>query len=412
MTLQSPPVAVKPKHEKKTAEPPGRFTGPAVTPAQDVDFSLAPSPCFLLDEARLEANLRLLSHVQDEAGCTIILALKAFSTWSAFPMVGRYLRGATASSLNEALLVHTELPDAQLHVYAPAYSPDEFAGILPLASHVTFNSFAQWQRYRGQVEALPKRVSCGIRVNPEHAEVDVGVYNPCAPGSRLGVTRSQFRPEMLDGIEGLHFHSLCESGADQLERTLAAFEASFGEFLPRMKWVNFGGGHLITRSDYDWQKLIHLVQQFRARWGVEVILEPGEAIGWRTGWLVATVLDVGENQMPFALLDVSVSAHMPDCLEMPYRPMILGSGLPGEKAHTYRLGGNTCLAGDVAGDYSFDQPLQVGDRLVFDDMIHYTMVKTTFFNGVKHPDIAHRAPDGQVCVVRKFGFQDFKGRLG
>ena len=242
--------------------------------------------------------------------------------------------------------------------------------------------------------------------------MDVGAYNACVPGSRLGVTQSQFKPDQLEGIEGLHFHALCESGSEQLERTLAAFEARFGAWIPQMKWVNFGGGHLITRADYDVQKLIDLVRGFRARWGVEVILEPGEAIGWRTGWLVSTVLDIGDNQMKFALLDVSVSAHMPDCLEMPYRPMVLGSGQPGEKAFTYRLGGNTCLAGDVAGEYSFDRPLKVGDRLIFDDMIHYTMVKTTFFNGVKHPSIAHRALDGSVRVVRTFGYQDFKGRLG
>ncbi len=411
MTLQQPPVAARQSHPHPVhhAE---RLTEPAITPADAVDFSQVPSPSFVMDEARLLANLRLLAHVQEAAGATIILALKAFATWSAFPLVGRYLRGATASSLNEALLVHNELPGAQLHVYAPAYAPDEFAAILPLASHLTFNSFSQWQHYRAQVQAAPRKVSCGIRVNPEHAEVEVGVYNPCAPGSRLGVTRAQFRPELLDGIEGLHFHALCESGSDQLERTLAAFEARFGDYIAQMKWVNFGGGHLITRADYDWQKLIALIQAFRARWGVEVILEPGEAIGWRTGWLVATVLDVADNELPIALLDVSVSAHMPDCLEMPYRPMVLGSGLAGEKPYTYRLGGNTCLAGDVAGDYSFDTPLRVGDRVVFDDMIHYTMVKTTFFNGVKHPSIAHRAPDGSVRVVRSFGYADFKARLG
>ncbi len=385
---------------------------PSVTPADEVDFSLAPSPCFLLDEARLHANLQLMAHVQEAAECTIILALKAFSTWSAFPIVSQYLRGATASSLNEALLVNTQMPGAQLHVYAPAYTPDEFTAILPLASHVTFNSFAQWQRFKPQIQASLHKISCGIRVNPEHAEVEVGAYNPCVPGSRLGVTRGQFKPDQLDGIDGLHFHALCESGSEQLERTLAAFEARFGEFLPQMKWVNFGGGHLMTRDGYDVEKLIGLVRAFRKRWGVEVILEPGSAVAWRTGWLVATVLDIGENQMPFGLLDVSVSAHMPDCLEMPYRPMILGSGEAGEKAFTYRLGGNTCLAGDVAGDYSFDQPLQIGDRLVFDDMIHYTMVKTTFFNGVKHPSIAHRTPDGAVRVVRTFGFDDFKRRLG
>ena len=417
MTLQLRPVVAKPKQIKKVP-PPAKIAAPVVTPAEAIDFSLAPSPCFLLDEARLHANLALMAQVQEDAGCSIILALKAFATWSAFPIVGQYLKGATASSLNEALLVHEHLRTgtqgerAPLHVYAPAYVPDELRAMLPLASHVTFNSFDQWQRFKPLVQASGHRVSCGIRVNPEHVEVDVGAYNPCVPGSRLGVTLEHFKPSQLDGIEGLHFHALCESGSEQLERTLAAFEARFGEFLPQMKWVNFGGGHLMTREGYDIPKLVGLIRAFRKRWNVEVILEPGSAAAWRTGWLVATVLDIGENQMPFAILDVSVSAHMPDCLEMPYRPMILGSGLPGEKPFAYRLGGNTCLAGDVAGDYTFDKPLQIGDRLVFDDMIHYTMVKTTFFNGVKHPTIAHRTEDGSVRVVREFGYQDFKGRLG
>lgn len=410
ITARSPVVA-KQRIPVAVRTPP-RLPAPRVTPADQVDFSLAPSPCFLLDEARLHANLALMDQVQQDAGCQIILALKAFANWQAFPIVGQYLRGATASSLNEARLVHEHLPGASLHVYAPAYTDAEFKGILPLASHITFNSFAQWQRFKPQVQASGHRVSCGIRVNPEHNEVEVGAYNPCVPGSRLGVTLAEFQPDQLDGIEGLHFHALCESGSEQLERTLAAFEARFGAWLPQMKWVNFGGGHLMTREGYDLQKLVQLIRAFKQRWGVEVILEPGSAAAWRTGWLVATVLDIGHNQMPFAILDVSVSAHMPDCLEMPYRPMILGSGEAGEKAYTYRLGGNTCLAGDVAGDYSFDQPLQVGDRLVFDDMIHYTMVKTTFFNGVQHPAIAHRTPDGDVRVVREFGYDDFRSRLG
>ena len=389
-----------------------RTPSPSVTRAEDIDFSAVPSPCFVLDEARLVQNLQLIDRVQQAAGCTIILALKAFSTWSAFPVVRQYLRGATASSLNEALLVHHEMPGAALHVYAPAYSDAELDGILPLASHVTFNSFSQWQRFRDRVRTQFPHVSCGIRINPEHAEVDVGAYNPAAPGSRLGVTRAEFQPDQLDGIEGLHVHNLCESGADALERTIAALEAKFGDILPRVRWVNLGGGHLMTREGYDTDLLVDVLQKFRARWGVDVILEPGSAIGWRTGWLVSSVLDVTHNQMPIALLDVSVSAHMPDCLEMPYRPHVLGSAEAGQKSHTYRLGGNTCLAGDVAGDYAFDAPLAVGDRVVFDDMIHYTMVKTTFFNGVKHPAIAHRTLDGDFRVVREFGYADFRGRLG
>jgi len=384
-----------------------------VTPAEDIDFAKVPSPCFLLDEGRLRKNLELIAHVQKQAGCTIILALKAFANWSAFPIVAEYLRGATASSLNEALLVHNELgAEKELHVYAPAYSDAEFERVLPLASHITFNSFSQWARFRERAKFGAHSVSCGIRVNPEHSEVGVGIYNACTSGSRLGTTRGEFRADMLDGIDGLHFHNLCESGADALERTVATFEEKFGEFIPRMKWVNLGGGHLITREGYDVEKLIDVVRRFKARWGVDVILEPGEAIGWRTGWLVSSVLDVTRNGLPIALLDVSVSAHMPDCLEMPYRPTILSGAMPDERAHTYRIGGSTCLAGDVIGDYSFDAPLQVGTRLVFDDMIHYTMVKTTFFNGVQHPSIAHRELDGTIRIVRDFGYEDFKARLG
>jgi carboxynorspermidine decarboxylase len=324
--------------------------------------------------------------------------------------VRQYLPGATASSLNEALLAKYEF-GREVHVYAPAYSAAEFPEILGLADHLVFNSFSQWKRFKPIVQASKRAVSCGLRVNPEYAEVDTNLYNPCMPFSRLGVTRAEFREDLLAGLEGLHFHSLCEKNSDTLERTLAHLEANFAEFLPHMKWVNFGGGHLMTREDYDIPRLIKIIRQFRERWGVEVILEPGSAVAWQTGWLVSTVLDVMRNEKDIALLDSSVSAHMPDCLEMPYRPNILGAGFPNEKAHSYILGGTTCLSGDVVGEYSFDHRLEVGSRIVFDDMIHYTMVKTTMFNGVKHPSVGILRENGQFEMVREFSYEDFKSRL-
>ena len=376
------------------------------------DFALVPSPCYVMEEARLRANLETLKGVMDASGAKIICALKGFSFWRAFPLVRQHLPGATASSLNEALLASREM-GGEVHVYAPVYADDEIGSLLDMAGHITFNSFAQWRRFRETVQAHPGKPSPGIRVNPEYSQVETDLYNPCAPFSRLGTTRDEFRPDELDGIEGLHVHALCEQGSDAFEGLLGAFEAKFGEFLPRMKWVNFGGGHHITREDYDIPRLVRLLKDFRARHPhLEVILEPGEAVGWRTGELVATVLDVVRNGMDIAIMDVSVSAHMPDCLEMPYRPEILGAGLPGEKPHLYRLGGGTCLAGDVLGDYSFDKPLQPGDRIVLLDMIHYTMVKTTFFNGVKHPSIATWTENGRLEVHRSFTYEQFRDKLG
>jgi carboxynorspermidine decarboxylase len=376
------------------------------------DFAQIPSPCYVLDQARLRENLELLRRVQREAGVKIICALKGFSFWRAFPQVRRYLPGATASSLHEAMLASSEM-GGELHVYAPAYGDDEIDAILDLADHITFNSFAQWARFRQKTLAHPRRPSPGIRVNPEYSQVETDLYNPCAPFSRLGVTRSEFRASELDGIEGLHVHALCEQNSDALEGLLGAFEERFGEYLPRLKWVNFGGGHHITREDYDVDRLVRVLTDFRSRHPhLEVVLEPGEAVGWRTGELVATVQDVVRNGMDIAIMDVSVSAHMPDCLEMPYRPEILGAGLPGEKPHTYRLGGGTCLAGDVLGDYSFDAPLKTGDRVVLLDMIHYTMVKTTFFNGVKHPHIATWTEKGRLEIHRRFSYEQFRDKLG
>jgi carboxynorspermidine decarboxylase len=376
------------------------------------DFAQVPSPCYVLDQSRLRANLELLARVQRESGAKIICALKGYSFWRSFPLVREYLAGATASSLNEALLASREM-GGELHVYAPAYGDDEIGEVLDVADHISFNSFTQWTRFRDRVRAHPRRPSPGIRVNPEYSQVETDLYNPCAPFSRLGVVRSEFRDDLLEGIEGLHVHALCEQNADAFEGLLGAFEERFGQFLARMKWVNFGGGHHITREDYEVDRLVRLLRGFRERHPhLEVVLEPGEAVGWRTGELVATVMDVVHNGMALALMDVSVSAHMPDCLEMPYRPSILGAGEPGEKAHTYRLGGGTCLAGDVLGDYSFDAPLAPGDRIVLLDMIHYTMVKTTFFNGVRHPSIATWTEGNRLEVHRVFGYEEFRSKLG
>ncbi|WP_027482232.1 carboxynorspermidine decarboxylase [Deinococcus pimensis] len=384
-----------------------------VRPVESIDWQSIPSPAFVLDEGRLRRNLELIKRVSEESGASVIVAFKGFATWSSFDLVRQYVPGATASSLNEALLASREMR-GEVHVYAPAYSDEDFPRLLELAHHITFNSFSQWERFRPQVQAARaagREVGVAIRVNPEYAEVGTALYNPSMPFSRLGVTRAEFREDLLDGVDGLHFHTLCENDSDTLERVLEVFEEKFGEFLPRMRWVNFGGGHLMTREGYDIDRLVRIVRNFREKWDVDVILEPGSAFGWQTGWLVSSVLDVIRNEKDIAILDVSVSAHMPDVLEMPYRPNILGAGEAGERARTYLLGGTTCLSGDVVGEYSFDAPLRPGDRVVFDDMIHYTMVKTTFFNGVKHPDIGILGEDGRYRVVREFGYEDFRNKL-
>jgi carboxynorspermidine decarboxylase len=381
-----------------------------IKPAEKIDFNKIPSPCFLLDEARLKRNLELLEHVQKESGAKIILAFKGFSMWSTFDLVRQYLPGATASSLNEAKLARHEFK-GEVHTYLPAYSDAEFPEILELSDHLVFNSFSQWERFKPQVQASSRYVSCGIRINPEYAEVETDMYNPTMPFSRLGVTKKEFREDLMDGLEGLHFHSLCEKNSDTLEHTLEVIEKNFADALRQVKWVNFGGGHLMTRSDYDIPRLIKVIKAFRERWNVDVILEPGSAIAWQTGWLVSTVLDIMHNEKEIALLDISASAHMPDTLEMPYRPNILHADYADKKAHTYLLGGTTCLSGDIIGEYSFDKPLQVGSTVVFDDMIHYTMVKTTTFNGVKHPSIGMLQESGEFKLVKEFSYEDFKSRL-
>jgi carboxynorspermidine decarboxylase len=378
-------------------------------PISEIDFSSFPSPCYVLDESRLRRNMEILDRVQLESGAKIICALKGYSLWASFGIVKQYLHGTTASGLYEAKLGHEEF-GGEVHVYSPAFTESDMDEILGIADHISFNSFSQWTRFREMVKNAPRHVSAGIRVNPEFSEVETPLYDPCVPFSRLGVTKAEFRPDLLEGLDGLHFHSLCGKGADTLERTIAVIEANFAEFLPQVKWVNFGGGHHITKASYDVDGLIRVIKAFKEKWGVEVILEPGEAVGWQTGWLVSSVVDLMHNGMGIGILDVSVSAHMPDCLEMPYRPEILGAGEALEKPHTYRLGGTTCLAGDIVGDYSFDKPLEIGQQLIFDDMIHYTIVKTTMFNGVKHPSIGILRENGTFDVVREFTYADFKHR--
>lgn len=370
-----------------------------------------PTPCYVVDEAALESNLAVLDRVQRAAGCKILMALKGFAMFSVFPLIRETLHGVAASSLHEARLGFEEF-GKQVHLFAPAYRESEWDELLSYSDHVIFNSFSQWKRFRARVRTAPKTVSCGIRVNPEHSEVSVPIYDPCGPFSRLGVTRANFDADSLEGISGLHFHTLCELNADSLLRTLAAFEEKFGEFIPGMQWVNFGGGHHITRRDYDVDLLVALIRGFRDRYPVEeVYLEPGEAIALHTGVLVTSVLDVVHNGMDIAILDTSAAAHMPDVLEMPYRPAVVGAGTPGEFPHTYRLGGMTCLAGDVIGDYSFPEPLEIGSRVVFLDMAHYTTVKNNTFNGVQLPSIALHTRDGNLRIIRQFGYEDYRNRL-
>lgn len=372
-----------------------------------------PSPCFILEEARLRNNLELIARVQRESGARIILAFKGFAMWSAFPILREYIHGATASSLSEARLCYEEM-GAKAHTYSVAYLPSEFGKILKLSSHITFNSLSQWKKYRSKVLNAPEKVSPGIRVNPGWSPVKTDLYNPASAGSRLGEPVENFKSRFPDGIEGLHFHVLCESSSHDLETTLGYFEKQFAAFLPKLKWVNFGGGHLMTRKGYDTDHLISVIRNFRKRHpNLQVILEPGSAFAWDSGVLVATVLDIVSNKdVKTANLDVSFTAHMPDTLEMPYRPGVRDASTNASSAkYRYRLGGISCLSGDFMEEYGFDKPLKAGQQIVFEDMIHYTMVKTTTFNGVTHPSIAILRPDGKLDVVRKFGYKDYKNRL-
>ena len=368
------------------------------------------TPYFLVDEERLVKNLELLKEIQKETGCRILLAQKAFSGFFASPLRRRYLAGTTASGLCEARLGKEEF-GGETHVFSPAYREDEFEELLSYADHFVFNSPAQLRRYAERAKQAGKSV--GLRVNPEcSTQEGHAIYDPCAPGSRLGTVKEQFDEELLPLLDGLHFHTLCEQNSDDLETTAQAFEEKFGRYLRQMKWVNFGGGHHITREDYDVERLKRVIRHFREQYGVEVYLEPGEAVVLNAGFLVSSVLETMKNGMDIAILDTSAACHMPDVLEMPYRPPVLSSGMPGEKEHTYRLAGPTCLAGDVIGDYSFDHPLAEGEQVVFGDMALYTMVKTNTFNGMILPSIVWRNRDGEEILIKEFGYEDFKGRLG
>jgi len=369
-------------------------------------------------EEALEANLQLLDLVQREAGVSIICALKGFAFWRSFPLIRQYLSGAAASSLNEAQLIVEEM-HCEAHTYVPAYLEEEFDTLLYYSSHLTFNSLSQWARFREKALGCPKKISFGLRVNPEYSEVTTDLYNPALPGSRLGILAENMPEHLPKGIEGLHFHTLCENDSFALENCLNSFEHKFGNLIRECKWVNFGGGHHITKKDYDVEHLIGLLREFKKRYPnlEEVILEPGEAVGWQTGVLISTVEDIVENKgIKTAILNISFACHLPDCLEMPYKPAVIGATeYAPENKWVYRLGGNSCLAGDYIGmgDFAFSEPLEVGDRIVFDDMIHYTMVKSTFFNGVKHPAIGMVSKEGDFILFSEPGkYADYKAKLG
>lgn len=376
-----------------------------------LDPRLVTTPAYVLDLEALQRNVAVLETVQSRSGCRIVLALKGFAMWGVFEHIRGKLAGTAASSAHEAELGAREF-GGEVHAYAPAYSDDDLRVLVEHAHHIVFNSESQWLRHRATVQGAAREIRAGYRINPEHSEVKRENNDPCARGSRLGMTERALEAADFGGISGLHFHSLCQGGADALGRTLRVVEAKFGRALDRIQWMNFGGGHHITRPGYDLEMLVRLIGDFRERYGVDVYLEPGEAVALHAGVLVTSVLDVIRNDIDIAIVDTSASAHMPDVLEMPYRPPIAGAAAPGEKPYTYRLGGMTCLAGDVIGDYSFDRPLAVGDRLVIGDMAHYTMVKNTTFNGVRLPDIVTFEPTtGQLRVLRRFGYEDYRGRL-
>jgi len=368
------------------------------------DFSKLNTPCYVVDK-----ELHILGEVQRRTGCEILLALKGFSMYSLFGQVGKHLAGITASSLNEARLGYEEM-GKQVHIFAPAYREDEFYEILKIADHIVFNTFDQYDKFKDRVLAADKKIEMGIRINPEYSEIETDIYNPCFANSRLGTVLSQFDESKLEGIDGLHFHAMCEQGSDTLSRILDVVEEKFGKYMHRMKWINFGGGHHITRPDYDIELLVKSIIRIRDKYNVKVYLEPGEAVALNTGFLVTTVLDTLKNGMDLAIIDASAACHMPDVMEMPYRPQIIGAELPGVLPYTYRLGGNTCLAGDVVGDYSFKEPLKPGDKLIFTDMAHYTMVKNNTFNGINLPSIAIYDEE-EITYVKEFGYEDYKRRL-
>jgi carboxynorspermidine decarboxylase len=373
------------------------------------DLEQAPSPSFVVDQQALEANLAVLDYVQTQSGAKILLALKGFAMFSTFPILNQVLVGICASSVDEARLGREEF-GGEVHTFSPAYHEKNFLEILELSDHVTFNSIAQWQRFRAVCLAQNTGKTFGLRLNPEHSEVETPLYDPCAPGSRLGIRLKDLVGADLAGLTGLHFHTLCENDSFALERTLVAIEDKFSDYLHEVDWVNLGGGHHITRPGYEVEHLCGLLKRFKDKYEVQIYLEPGEAVALNAGYFITTVLDILPDSPPICILDCSVSTHLPDVLEMPYRPEVIGGGAPGEKEFSYRLAGNSCLAGDVLGVYSFDTPLEVGNKLVFTDMAHYTMVKTTTFNGVRLPTIA-LVNGTELRVIKEFGYNDFKSRL-
>lgn len=367
------------------------------------------TPCYVIDEKKLIENLEILQGVERRTGCKILLAQKAFSAYPFYPLIGKYLSGTASSGLYEARLGYEEM-GKENHTFSAAFRENEIGEILRCSNHIIFNSFSQLEKYREK--ALAAGVKIGLRLNPEHSTQEGHeIYDPCSPRSRLGITRKNFRPDRLGGVSGFHFHTLCEQNSDALEETLGAVEEKFGEWLPEMEWINFGGGHHITRADYDIPRLERCIRRMREKYGLAVYLEPGEAVALDAGYLITTVLDLTENDIPIAILDTSAACHMPDVLEMPYRPPLQNSGRADEKPYTYRLGSQTCLSGDVIGEYSFDQPLSVGDRLVFTDMAIYSMVKNNTFNGMPLPAIAALRTDGRTELLKEFGYEDFKRRL-
>lgn len=377
-----------------------------------MDIQTIPSPCYVIEESLLRRNLTLIKDVKERAGIEIIMALKAFAMWKVFPIVREYIPYATASSVYEARLVYEEL-GTPAHTYSPAYTEADFPHLLKCSSHITFNSLSQFERFYPMVVADDRRISCGLRINPEYSDVATELYNPCAPGSRMGITSDKLPDQLPEGVDGLHFHTLCESSAQDMANTLQAVERRFGRWLSQVRWLNMGGGHLMTRKGYDIDFLLRLLNEFKAKYPhLQIIMEPGSAFFWQTGFLRTTVVDLVENNgVETAVIDASFTCHMPDCLEMPYKPAVRHAtdAVPGKP--TYRIGGCSCLSGDFMGDWSFDRPLHIGDPLIFEDMIHYTTVKTTMFNGIQHPSLAILREDGTLDMLRAFTYEDYKSRM-
>jgi carboxynorspermidine decarboxylase len=373
------------------------------------------TPCYVCEEELLENNLKILDYVQQQSGAKIILALKGFAMWSSFDLVAKYLKGCTASGLYEAKLAREEFckynQNAEVHTYSPAYKDEDIEEIAKISDHIVFNSPNQLKKYVCKVKEINPDIHVSLRINPEVSSSPVDIYNPCGLYSRLGTTLHNFDEALLEHIDGLNFHALCEQNVDALEEVLSVFEEKFAKYFTKLKYINFGGGHHITKKGYDVEKLIWIIKEFHQKYNIDVYLEPGEAVGWETGYLVSTVLDLFENGMNIAILDTSAEAHMPDTLAMPYRANVRNAGLANEKKYTYRLGGNTCLAGDIMGDYSFDTPLHVGDKIIFEDQIHYTFVKNTTFNGVKLPSLAIKRKNGVLELIKEFGYKEYKNRL-